>query len=118
MYFRRQVVRGEVSAIQGDTVFLRLTPTNAEAAITLSSALHLERSLGVRSRFGNALRLGFATGALFGAAVGLTNLSFDGYANENRAQALWTAAAIGFATGAAQGAIFPTEHWEEIPLRP
>jgi hypothetical protein len=117
-FVRRQYLRGDVTAVSGDTVVLRVAPGSGETAIPLSSALQVDRSLGVRSRPVNALRVGALSAVLLASytvvAYSIFHQQYDS-GSQWRTTLGW--AGVGFAAGAIEGALLPTERWERVAHR-
>jgi hypothetical protein len=116
---REQWVRGEVSALATDTLYLRVPGTESPVPIRRAMIKRIERSLGVPTPAESAIR-GAVGWALMGAVLGFATgwPDWDGGRNERSAG---DRAALGAATGAAAGfilgAIFPTERWRRLRLR-
>src|SRR5918992_1123570 len=115
--WRQQWLRGEVAALAGDTLYLRLQGTAGPVPIRRAAIRRIDRSLGMPTRAESALR-GAVGWALLGAALGLTT----GWPEGNRdmrsnADAAGLGAAVGAGAGFVLGALFPSERWRRVRLR-
>jgi hypothetical protein len=112
---KQLILRGNVTRVSGDTIFLRPVGTTGELGIPTSSALRLHRSLGVRSRPASAFR-GAVTFAIVGAATFALTYRRDemDYDVDSRGQAAALGAGVGAITGLVFGALQPTERWQRI----
>lgn len=111
---RRLVLRGEVTRLVPDSIYLRPSPVTSELSIPVVAVKSLQRSRGV-SRSATALRLAFvlaATTALYSAGVHDDDRPLMG-ADDWRDAAL-AGAAIGAGTGLILGVVFPTEGWRRL----
>lgn len=113
---RGQFLRGRVTALSSDTLYLAVTDSIGPLAIPRGLIDQLALSRGVPSRAESALKRGLLSGAL-------TALLAAGFA-ELEDQPRWdtgTAAlvggAAGFGTGVIFGAIYPRERWKSLDLR-
>ena len=115
--FRRGLkLRGEIATLGSDSIWLRLGTGVADVAIARASIMRLDRSLGVPSRWENALRWGIMFA--FAGAI-YTGLGYDRQLRDfgviNRSEAVALGAGFGFAYGALWGAVVPTERWRRVP---
>jgi hypothetical protein len=115
---RQQWLRGNIAALAGDTLYLRLHGTAAPVPITRAAIRRIDRSLGVPSRPESALR-GAVSWALLGAALGFATgwPDLDDRDERSNADAAALGAAWGAGIGFVVGAIFPSERWRRVRLR-
>ena len=111
---RRLVLRGDLTRVSGDTLFLRPAGTVGELGIPMSSAQRLYRSEGVRSRAVSVIRNAVILGGLGVLYGGLLHNPRDDDPFEGRGKAYLYGAAVGAATGIVWGALFPTERWQRV----
>lgn len=117
--WRRQLLRGTVSAIQGDTLRITVPGTEGALAVPRSSIRRLEVSKGPPSRFASAFER--AVGGAIGGAI-IAALENDANSTEWPAyNRTWRAAEEGAKWGAAIGAVIgfvlPYERWSRVRLR-
>jgi hypothetical protein len=108
---RGHLVRGRVSALGPDTLYLAVTDSVGPLAVPRSLIQRLDLSRGVPSRGANALRQGVITGALSALMLVLINEA-DGL--HDTGDAALIGGGVGFATGAFFGALFPRERWKSV----
>jgi hypothetical protein len=113
---RRMILRGSVTRLHADTLFLRPAGTTGELGVVRSQAISLHRSGGVRSRLASAARTS-AFMAVGGAAwTGGTYRSVDrDLGIKNRGEAVAVGAIAGAVAGAIVGVFLRTERWTSIP---
>jgi hypothetical protein len=116
--WRQQWLRGDVAALAGDTLYLRLQGTAAPVPIRRPAIRRIDRSLGVPTPLESALQgaVGWALpGAALGFATGWPDVRRDN--GRNNGDAALRGAAWGAGIGFILGAIFPTERWRRVRLR-
>jgi hypothetical protein len=114
---REQWLRGEVTTLAGDTLYLRLQGAAAPVPIRRAAIKRIDRSLGVPSRAESALRGAVAWAVWFGLNWA-TIRHADGDGSWRRfGDDLVEGAAYGAGAGFILGAIFPTERWRRVRLR-
>jgi hypothetical protein len=106
---RGHLVRGRVTALTADTLYLAVTDSLGPLAIPRPLILRLDLSRGVPSRGESALRRGLGT-AVAGALTGLLVAAFDD--DVESGDGALVGAGIGLAVGAISGALFPRERWK------
>jgi hypothetical protein len=115
---RQQWLRGDVSALTADTLYLRMHGTAGVVPIRRDMVKRIDRSLGMPSRPASAIQ-GAVGGAFLGALYGVLLRTVE--AEEWRDRSVGEAAGLGAGTGAGigfvLGAIFPTERWRRLRLR-
>ena len=115
---RGLVIRGRVTNVSRDTIFLRPASEVGELAIPLAGVHELRRSLGMRSRPMSALREAVGAGVILSLVMGGTfEPQRQTYGVNTRAQAFAVGAMWGAIGGAVIGALQPTERWQRITLR-
>lgn len=118
--WRRQLLRGTVTSVSSDTLYLSVPGASGTLAVARPSIRRLDISRGRPSRVASAFER-----ALAGAVVGAIATVID---NDPRGSEWphfsreWRAAEEGAKWGAAFGAavgfVFPTERWRRVRLRP
>jgi hypothetical protein len=113
-----QWLRGTVTGVAPDRLYLRLPNTEASVPIRRDAIRRLDRSLGVPNRPESALR-GAVAGAFWGAIfLGLVRAADEPWGSS---RAFWDevgeGAAVGAGIGFVMGTIFPTERWRRVRLR-
>jgi len=113
---RGQLLRGRVTALTPDTLYLSVTDSLGPLPIPRRLVDQLKLSKGVPSRFGNAMRNGLAAAA-FGAlvSIGINELQ-EGPDQITTGDAALIGACVGFAVGGVTGAIWPTERWKRVKM--
>jgi hypothetical protein len=112
---RRLILRGELTRVDGDSLYLRPSALTGELGISRAAVRSLHRSRGVTPRGLNALRWG-----LFGAFEGAVALGvmYDprqrDYGVINRGEAIALGASVGAISGAVWGALLPAERWKRV----
>ena len=110
---RRLVLRGQLTGVEADTLFLRPSGTVGEIGIARASAISIHRSRGVRSRAASAARSGLVTEIAGSLIAGVSyRKPAQTYGVTNRGEAFALGAGIGALTGLVFGALLPTERWE------
>jgi hypothetical protein len=113
---RQQWLRGEVTALSGDTLYLQLQGAAAPLPIRRAAIKRIDRSLGVPSRPESALR-GALTWAFWGGVYWAAIRQTDRDRTWGRfGDDLAEGAAIGAGVGFVLGAIFPSERWRRVRL--
>jgi hypothetical protein len=111
-------LRGRVTALAADTLYLAVTDSLGPLAIPRTLVQRLDLSRGVPSRGMSALRRGF----LVGAGCAVVALAISGLDDEpdgsDAEEAALIGGAVGFGTGALFGALFPHERWKRIRFGP
>jgi hypothetical protein len=115
--WRRQLLRGTVESVAGDTLHLSVPGSSAALAIPRASIKRLDISLGPPSRGASMAERAFA-GAVGGAiSTVILNETWPGGRYYHRT---WRAAGAGAQWGAITGAIvgfvFPNERWRRARL--
>jgi hypothetical protein len=106
---RGHLIRGRVTALTADTLYLAVTDSLGPLAIPRPMIMRLDLSRGVPSRGESALRRGVG-GAVGGALVGLLVAAFDD--DVDSGEGALVGASIGLGLGAISGALFPRERWK------
>jgi hypothetical protein len=109
---RGHLLRGRVSALAADTLYLAITDSVGPLAVPRALIQRLDLSRGVPSRGVSALRQGVITGALSALMLVLLNQADE--TGHDDGEAALVGGGIGFATGAILGAIFPRERWKKV----
>jgi hypothetical protein len=115
---REQWLRGEVTALTADTLYVRLQGAAAPVPIRRTAIKRIDRSLGVPSRPESAVR--GAVGWAFWGAIYLATarkVADDDRTWRRFGDDLAEGAAIGAGVGFVLGAIFPSERWRRVRLR-
>lgn len=113
---KRQLIRGELSAYSGDTLFIRPAPFTGTLPVPLRSATSLYVSRGVSSRVVNSARY-----AVAGAALGAAALLVMDNSNDRSAEHRTAVGGLGAFSGFVGFGIFgllttPVERWRVVPL--
>lgn len=115
---RRQLLRGTVDGVAGDTLRLRIAGTAGVVPIARPAVRRLEVSAGV-SRPASAVER--AVGGAIGGAVSWALMNDPDRSGGPSYRTDWRAAGVGAAWGAGIGAavgfIFPHERWLRVRLR-
>lgn len=115
---RRQLLRGTVEGVAGDTLRLRIAGTAGVVPIARPAVRRLEVSAGV-SRPASAVER--AVGGAIGGAVGWALMNDPDRSGGPSYRTDWRAAGVGAAWGAGIGAVagfvFPHERWRRLRLR-
>jgi uncharacterized protein YdhG (YjbR/CyaY superfamily) len=115
---RGHLIRGRITALAKDTLYLAVTDSVGPLAIPRSLIQRLELSRGVPSRGVSALRQGAITG-IVGLLSGLLAYSvIDEPGGRDAGEAALIYGGVSFAAGAILGAIFPQERWRKLQLGP
>jgi hypothetical protein len=111
---RGHLVRGRVTGLAADTLYLAVTDSVGSLAIPRHLIQRLDYSRGVPSRASSAL----THGVRIGAATALLLVLFDGLEEGSDRMSTETAvlagAGVGFTLGAVVGAFRPQERWREV----
>jgi hypothetical protein len=112
---RRLVLRGQLTRVAADTLFLRPGGTVGEIGIARATAISIHRSRGVRSRAASAARSGLGLAIAGSLIAGFSYRKPNHtYGVTNRSEAFALGAGIGALTGIVFGALLPTERWERV----
>lgn len=115
---RRQLLRGTITSVGGDTLHLTVPSSVGTLAIPRGSVRRLEISGGVSRPVSMIQR---ALGGAIGGAAGWAAMNDPRRRGGPHYQTDWRAAGVGAAWGAAGGAIggllFPHERWRRVRLR-
>jgi hypothetical protein len=109
---RGHLLRGRVSALAPDTLYLAITDSVGPLAIPRPLIQRLDLSRGVPSRGANALRQGVISGALWALAFAVFSETDNG--RHDTGDAALLGGGVGFVTGAIMGALFPRERWKKV----
>jgi hypothetical protein len=113
---RGHLIRGRVTALSGDTLYLAVTDSLGPLAIPRSLIQRLDVSRGVPSRGLSALQRGVLSGAL-GALTGLLVFGIDDEPDGIVAgEAALVYGGVSLALGGVLGALFPHERWKRVRL--
>jgi hypothetical protein len=118
---RRMVVRGELTAMSAESLWVRPTPVTGILAIPKSDVRRIYQSRGVPSRVASMLMDGVG-GALLGAAECALFYGKDVYGRTancgetSRGDAAIRGATTGFAVFGVIGLVFPVERWRRRSL--
>lgn len=111
---RGHLLRGRVTALSPDTLYLAVTDSIGPLAIPRLLVDKLAFSRGVPSRAGSALKRGLLSGALSALLLwGFAKLDND---PDDAGEALLVGGGVGFATGAIFGALYPRERWKSLDM--
>jgi hypothetical protein len=113
---RGHLIRGRVTALAPDTLYLAVTDSVGPLAVPRSLIHKVDLSRGVPSRGANALRQGIIQGALSALMLVLIVELED--RQHDTGEAALIGGGIGFATGAIFGALFPRERWKSLRISP
>lgn len=115
---RGHLLRGRVTALAPDTLYLAVTDSLGPLAIPRTLVHRIDLSRGVPSRGASALRRGLVSGA----ACALAGLLISGIDDEpdgiDAEEAGLIGGAVGLGTGALFGALFPRERWKRVRVAP
>lgn len=115
---RRQLLRGTITRVSGDTLHLDVPGSFGGLAIPRGSVRRLEISGGVSRPVSMIER---AIGGAIGGAAGWAAMNDPRRRGGPHYRTDWRAAGVGATWGAAGGAIagllFPHEHWRRVRLR-
>jgi hypothetical protein len=116
---RQLIVIGTVARVAGDTLVLEVPSARGTLAVARGDLRALAVSRGVPGRPESALRGGLSSAVVFGLAFAVLHTTDDRGTRPFRSTAEGAAigAALGFGTGAALGAIWPSERWRTVRLR-
>ena len=113
---RGHLLRGRVTALSPDTLYLAVTDSIGPLAIPRRFIDKLALSRGVPSRAGSALKRGLVSGAGYALLLaGIAGLD-DDPGGWDAGDAALVGGAVGFATGAIFGAIYPRERWKSLDM--
>ena len=112
---RAQLLRGSVTRVGRDTIYLKPGGGIGEIAISFAAIRRVDRSLGVPSRLASAIGKGLALGLLSSLFAGLGyDDGWRWHSVDSRGEAFLWGGVVGFASGAVLGAIWPTERWKRL----
>lgn len=114
---RPQVLRGEVTQLAGDSLWLVLHPGTGPTRVTLNAVKSFEVSSGVEEWWEASWRQGRKSALLFGLELFLFRL-FSDKPFDNVFEAGIFGAGIGMTAGAIMGAIQPQEVLQPLPWPP
>jgi hypothetical protein len=113
---RGHFLRGRVTALSPDTLYLAVTDSVGTLAIPRGLIDHLALSRGVPSRAESALKRGLLSGVLTALlAAGFAEL--DDNSSWDTGTGALVGGAVGLGTGVIFGAIYPRERWKSLDLR-
>lgn len=113
--FRGHLVRGRVTALSPDTLYMAVADSIGPLAVPRSLIDQLALSRGVPSRTESALKRGIPSAALSALLLwGLAEL--DGASGWDGGEAALIGAGVGFASGVIFGAIYPRERWKSLKM--
>lgn len=112
---RGLLVRGRVTRLAGDTLYLAVADSVGPLAIPRSFIQQLHYSRGVPSRPLSALTHGLRVGMGF-ALIGALLNGLDDNADLSTGEAALLVGGVGFAVGAVVGALRPEERWRRVRL--
>lgn len=112
---RGQMLRGKVTTISPDTLYLAVGDSIGPLAIPRRLIQHAYLSRGVPSTGESAIRRGIG-GAIGGALIGWGIGALDDDIDDGDAALI--GGAIGLGTGALFGALFPQERWKRMKWEP
>ncbi len=113
---RGQLVRGRVTALSPDTLYMAVTDSVGALALPRRLLERLDLSRGVPSRGGSALRRGVLTGALTARTLLVVSEISDDPGGRSDGESVLIGGAVGFASGALFGALYPVERWKRVRL--
>jgi hypothetical protein len=113
---RGHPIRGRVTALTADTLYLAVTDSVGPLAIPRRLIQRLDRSRGVPSRGASAVRRGLLAGAGTALLFALLNDFDEPPRRMSTESAALFGAGFGLATGAVLGAVFPRERWKRVRL--
>lgn len=113
---RGHLLRGRVTALSPDTLYLAVTDSVGPLAVPRSLIQKLELSRGVPSRGASALRQGLISAVVSALTLVLVNETTSGTSEWDTGEAALIGGGVGFATGAIFGAIFPRERWKSVRM--
>ena len=109
-------IRGNVSRVVSDTLFVRIPGTMGDLSIPRSSIREVFRSRGVPSRPVSGFRRAIGIGLLTGIYTGLTYGQVSDWGASDRTDAAMRGAAFGAIVGFMHGFLMPTERWKRVRL--
>ena len=113
---RGQLVRGRVTALTPDSLYLAITDSLGPVAVPRHLIERLAYSRGVPSRVSSAARRGLFAGAATALLFVLVNEMDEEPGRTSTGSAALFGAGVGLMTGAALGAIYPRERWKGVRL--
>jgi hypothetical protein len=113
---RGQLVRGRVTALTPDSLYLAITDSVGQVAVPRHLIERLAYSRGVPSRVSSAARRGLFTGAGTALLFVLLNEMDEEPGRASTGSAALFGAGVGLTTGAVLGAIYPRERWKGVRL--
>lgn len=116
-FVRTQLVRGEVTRIVTDTIYVRPAPALGSLAVPTASVRRLDVSLGPPRRSSSALVRGIEHAVVFAlAGVLLYSEGEREFGVTSRSEAAALGAGVGLVGGAVIGALAPFERWQRVRL--
>jgi hypothetical protein len=113
---RGQLVRGRVTALTPDSLYLAITDSLGPVAVPRRLIERLAYSRGVPSRLSSAARRGLFAGAATALLFVLMNEMDEEPGRASTGSAALVGAGVGLTTGAVLGAIYPRERWKGVRL--
>jgi hypothetical protein len=113
---RGQLVRGRVTALTPDSLYLAITDSLGPVAIPRHLIERLAYSRGVPSRVSSAARRGLFAGAATALLFAVLNEMDEQPSRASTGSAALVGAGVGLTTGAVLGAIYPHERWKGVRL--
>ena len=113
---RGHLLRGQVAGLATDTLYLAVTDSLGPVAIPRNLIERLDYSRGVPSRATSALTRGLRAGAVTALFLVLWNELDDASDRTSTGTAALVGGAVGFATGALVGGLYPQERWRRVRL--
>jgi hypothetical protein len=113
---RGQLVRGRVTALTPDSLYLAITDSLGPVAVPRHLIERLAYSRGVPSRVSSAARRGLFAAAGTALLFVLLNEMDEEPGRASTGSAALVGAGVGLTTGALLGAIYPRERWKGVHL--
>jgi SAM-dependent methyltransferase len=113
---RGHLVRGRVSALAADTLYLAVTDSIGPLPIPRHLIQQLQFSRGVPSRFASAARRGVIAGAGLALLAVILNESEQAPHETSTGNAALIGGGVGLLTGGVLGALYPLERWKKVRL--
>jgi hypothetical protein len=114
--WRGHPIRGRVTALTADTLYLAVTDSVGPLAIPRRLIQRLDWSRGVPSPAASAARRGLLAGVGTALLFALLNELDEPPRRMSTESAALFGAGFGLATGAVLGAVFPRERWKRVRL--
>lgn len=113
---RGQLVRGRVTALTPDSLYLAITDSLGPVAVPRYLIERLAYSRGVPSRVASAARRGLFVGAGTALLFVLVNEMAEEPGRATTGSAALFGAGVGLTTGVMLGAVYPRERWKGVRL--